>query len=542
MKNVNQYFILGAVLFNISFSQAQVINDDFEGNGTISNWTGDDCNLTQPSVNPFKQGTNQSSNVLKYEDTGGDYANIRFETLQNISFSSKSAFTLQVYVPSSSIVGNQPNQISLKLQDGKIAQPWTTQTEIIKPLVLDTWQTLTFDFAAGSYKNLDPTSEEPVNRRDFNRVVIQINGENNKDDVSAYIDDLDFVKSTGGSSNTSPYTNLIWSDEFNNNGAIDNEKWHHQTKLPDGNGWYNGEVQHYTDKQANSFELSGNLNIVAQKENFSDQGVTKNYTSARLNSKFAFTYGRVEVRAQLPRGVGTWPAIWMLGKNINELGGYWQPTFGTTGWPACGEIDIMEHWGSNQNFVQSAMHTPSSNGATINKGGKTVPNASDMFHVYSVDWFEDRMVFSIDNNELYVYEPQQLNPSTWPFNEDQYILLNIAIESGVSSSFTKSAMLIDYVRVYDNDTSTVSINKIDQMDGGFKIFPNPVSGRLQVISEDGSKEFLWKIIDLSLGKEVLSGEMNSNQNLIDVEALDSGIYAISIWDEQSNYTKRFIKQ
>ena len=80
------------------------------------------------------------------------------------------------------------------------------------------------------------------------------------------------------------------------------------------------------------------------------------------------------------------------------------------------------------------------------------------------------------------------------------------------------------------------------MDGGFKIFPNPVSGRLQVISEDGSKEFLWKIIDLSLGKEVLSGEMNSNQNLIDVEALDSGIYAISIWDEQSNYTKRFIKQ
>ena len=542
MKSLNQYFILGAILFNISFAEAQVINDDFEGNGTISNWTGDDCNLTQPSVNPFKQGTNQSSNVLKYEDTGGDYANIRFETLQNISFSSKTAFTLQVYVPSNSIGGNQPNQISLKLQDGKIAQPWTTQTEIIKPLVLDTWQTLTFDFAVGSYKNLDPTSAEPVNRNDFNRVVIQINGENNKDNVSAYIDDLDFVKSTGGSSNTSPYTNLIWSDEFNNNGAIDNDKWHHQTKLPDGRGWYNGEVQHYTDKQANSFELSGNLNIVAQKENFLDQGVTKSYTSARLNSKFAFTYGRVEVRAQLPRGVGTWPAIWMLGKNINELGGYWQPTFGTTSWPACGEIDIMEHWGSNQNFVQSAMHTPSSNGATINKGGKTVPSASDMFHIYSVDWFEDRMVFSIDNNELYVYKPQQLNASTWPFTEDQYILLNIAIEPGVSSSFTKSAMLIDYVRVYDNDTSTVSTNKIEQMDGGFKVFPNPVSDRLQVFSEEGSKEFLWKIIDLSLGKEVLSGEMNSNQNLIDVEALDSGIYAISIWNAQSNFTKRFIKQ
>ena len=125
--------------------------------------------------------------------------------------------------------------------------------------------------------------------------------------------------------------------------------------------------------------------MVAKKENFTDQGQTKQYTSARLNSKFAFTNGRVEVRAKLPTGVGTWPAIWMLGKNINENGAYRQSQgFGTTPWPACGEIDIMEHWGNNQNYIQSALHTPSSFGGTINHGGIMASNVSTTFHEYAM--------------------------------------------------------------------------------------------------------------------------------------------------------------
>ena len=104
--------------------------------------------------------------------------------------------------------------------------------------------------------------------------------------------------------------------------AIDADKWFHQTRLPDGNAWFNGEVQHYTDRLDNSYVSDGTLKIVAKKETFTDQNRTKQYTSARLNSKYAFTYGRVEVRAKLPEGAGTWPAIWMLGKNINENGGY----------------------------------------------------------------------------------------------------------------------------------------------------------------------------------------------------------------------------
>ncbi|MFC2110160.1 family 16 glycosylhydrolase [Bacteroidota bacterium] len=241
---------------------------------------------------------------------------------------------------------------------------------------------------------------------------------------------------------------LIWSDEFNNDGPIDATKWFHQTKLPAGGSWYNGEVQHYTNRLENSNITSGILNIVAKKETFTDQGHTKQYTSARLNSKFAFKYGKVKIRAKLPKGVGTWPAIWTLGKNIAESGGYWAKDFGTTNWPACGEIDIMEHWGSNQNFVQSAMHTPSSFGGTINHGGQTITTVSSEFHIYELDWNSERMIFSVDGNVHYTYNPEIKDANTWPYDAEQYLLLNIAIEPSISASFSEDAMQIDYVRIY----------------------------------------------------------------------------------------------
>ena len=201
------------------------------------------------------------------------------------------------------------------------------------------------------------------------------------------------------------------------------------------------------------------MHIVAKQETYTDpvQGITKDYTSARLNSKFAFTYGRVEARAKLPAGVGTWPAIWMLGKNINETGAYWQTQgFGTTGWPECGEIDIMEHWGSNQNYVQSALHTPSSFGATVNHGGIMANDVSNTFHIYAMEWSATEIVFSIDGLEYYTYSPSPQNMSTWPYIADQYILLNIAIENSIDPSFTQSDMVFDYIRVYQQGTGSTT--------------------------------------------------------------------------------------
>jgi beta-glucanase (GH16 family) len=246
----------------------------------------------------------------------------------------------------------------------------------------------------------------------------------------------------------SNFTNLVWSDEFNGTGAITATNWFQQTQLPNGDSWYNNEQQHYTNRQVNAYVSNGTLKITAKKEVFTDQSVTKQYTSARLNSKFAFTYGRVEVRAKLPIGGGTWPAIWMLGKNVIEPGAYWSSTNGTLNWPACGEVDIMEHWGNNQNYVQSAMHTPSSFGGTVNLGGQTIATASSDFHIYTLEWTAQKMVFKVDGVTHYTYEPAVKDASTWPFDAPQYLLLNVAMQPYIDPNFVSSAMEIDYVRVY----------------------------------------------------------------------------------------------
>lgn len=244
------------------------------------------------------------------------------------------------------------------------------------------------------------------------------------------------------------FSNLVWSDEFNTNGAVNSSNWFQQTQLPDGVSWYNGEAQHYTNRQVNSSVNNGILSITAKKETFTDQGQTKQYTSARLNSKYSFKYGRVEVRAKLPLGVGTWPAIWMLGKNVIEPGAYWTSTNGTVNWPACGEVDIMEHWGNNQNYVQSAMHTPSSFGGTVNLGGQTIATASTQYHIYTLDWTPVKMVFSVDGIVHYTYNPTVKDASTWPFDAEQYLILNVAMQPSIDPNFTQSSMEIDYVRVY----------------------------------------------------------------------------------------------
>lgn len=254
------------------------------------------------------------------------------------------------------------------------------------------------------------------------------------------------------------YKDLVWSDEFSTNGSVEDKNWFHQTQLPNGSGWNNNEVQHYTNQTSNSFVDAGYLHIVAKKETFKDQGVTKEYTSARLNSKFAFKYGRVDVRAKLPIVAGSWPAIWLLGKNINEAGSYFASNYGTTSWPACGEIDIMEHGifpTQSINYIQSTLHTPSSNGNSVNNGGIIASDLANTYHVYSMNWSPNRISFLLDDVIYYTYEPTVKNDSTWPFDKEQFLLLNVAMggwASPIPSNFVSATMDIDYVRVYQNTT------------------------------------------------------------------------------------------
>jgi beta-glucanase (GH16 family) len=255
------------------------------------------------------------------------------------------------------------------------------------------------------------------------------------------------------------YKDLVWSDEFTTNGPVSAANWFRQTQLPAGGSWFNGELQHYTNRIDNSNVDNGSLKIVAKKEQFTDQGQTKSYTSARLNSKFAFLYGRVDIRAKIPKDAGTWPALWMLGKNVNEDGGFFDAVYGTTNWPACGEIDILEHGitrSQPDNYIQSALHTPSSFGNTVNVGGVVVgDNIANNYHIYSMNWSPNQISFLVDNVVFYTYNPTVKNANTWPFDKEQYLLLNIAmggVAGPINSNFTQTAMEIDYVRVYQNTT------------------------------------------------------------------------------------------
>jgi len=533
------YSILLLLFCLPSIAIAQTVEDDFEGNGTISTWYGDNCNLNTSLPNPYQQGINSSATVLEYGDVGGQYANVGFDVSNNFDLSINHTFSIKIYVPSGGLTGNQNNQVSLKLQDGTLNQPWSTQSEIIKPISLNQWQTVTFDFEDDNYINLDNNSPSPTQRTDFNRVLIQVNGENNSDYVLALLDDIYY----DGTIPLDPvYDHLVWSDDFDTNGAIDNTKWFHQTQLPTPGSWYNGEVQHYTNRTANAIVENGFLKIIAKKESFTDQGYTKQYTSARLNSKFAFTYGRVEVRAKLPSGVGTWPAIWMLGKNINENGGYWDTQgYGTTGWPACGEIDIMEHWGTNQNYVQSAMHTPSSYGGTVNLGGQTVPTASTDFHVYAMEWTPQKMVFSVDGVIHYTYNPPVKDNSTWPFDADQYLLLNVAIQSVIDPNFTQSAMEIDYVRVYQE--TPVSTAKVDHSLNQ-NYYPNPVVSELNITIEHAdAQNVALKIYNMNgkLIKTYNKTVNNNNISLDNLHNLSGGMYMVLYVLDNKHYSFKFLK-
>ncbi|MCF8378678.1 MAG: family 16 glycosylhydrolase [Bacteroidales bacterium] len=339
------------------------------------------------------------------------------------------------------------------------------------------------------------------------------------------------------------YTYLVWSDEFDVDGALDDSKWFHQTKLPNGYSWYNNEIQHYTNREVNSFVDTGYMFIVAKKEEFTDQNVTKQYTSARLNSKFAFTYGKVEFRAKLATGVGTWPALWTLGKNVKENGGYWYTEgFGTTSWPACGEIDIMEHWGTNQNYVSSATHTPSSYGGTINVGGQSIPDASTAFHIYKLVWSPESLVFSVDDKVHFTYSPAVKDDNTWPFDLDQYLLLNVAILPSISANFTESAMVLDYVRVYQSPPVSI------QPSNDFKnpvCYPNPCVNEVSIdLGEVPNQDLLVRFYN-SHGALIKTNTFPNADQVIKLEDLDklpTGLYFISYVLNDKNYNLKVAKR
>ncbi len=234
----------------------------------------------------------------------------------------------------------------------------------------------------------------------------------------------------------------IWSDEFDGSGPVDFTKWSHELG---GWGWGNNELQNYTASIDNSRREDGVLIVEARRE----PSDTMAYSSARLvtRGKHDFTYGRVAARAKLPRGLGTWPAIWMLGSNIGEVG-----------WPTCGEIDIMEHVGFAQDTLYSTAHTEAYNHKIGTQKTDTiaVPGVSDEFHVYAIDWREDHISAFVDDSLYFTYEkPENATEAQWPFDKPEYLILNLAVGGdwgglhGVDTTIWPQAMEVDWVRVWE---------------------------------------------------------------------------------------------
>jgi beta-glucanase (GH16 family) len=245
---------------------------------------------------------------------------------------------------------------------------------------------------------------------------------------------------------------LAWSDEFNGptGSAVDPSKWVFDLG---GKGWGNQELESYTNRPQNVYIQDGNLVIQAREESYTGaDGVSRNYTSARLKTagKFSQTYGRFEARIKIPFGQGLWPAFWMLGDD-----------FGKIGWPAAGEIDVMENIGKEPSTVHGTIHGPGYSGDGGIGAPFTLPGNrrfSDDFHIYAVEWEPDTIRFYVDDKLYETCTPSSLPArKKWVYDHAFFLLLNVAVGGAWpgnpdATTIFPQTMLVDYVRVYQRSS------------------------------------------------------------------------------------------
>jgi beta-glucanase (GH16 family) len=248
-----------------------------------------------------------------------------------------------------------------------------------------------------------------------------------------------------GSTSTQPSTPVnwtfestpVWTDEFNVNGAPDPSKWTFETG---GNGWGNNELEYYTNGN-NAVIDNGVLKIIAKKESVGG----RNYTSSRMitKNKGDWTYGRFEIKAKIPKGIGTWPAIWLLATDN---------VYGT--WPNSGEIDIMEHVGFDLNKIHFTVHNKTYNGGNGKGASQVIPTATDSFHIYRCDWTPAGIRGFIDGQQYFEYSNTYYTFDSWPYDQKFFMILNIAVggnwggQQGVDDTSFPATMEIDYIKVY----------------------------------------------------------------------------------------------
>ncbi len=530
------YVLLILFVLTTIVNTAQTMPIDFSGNDHSFSVFGGTTFATRADP------VDGSNTVGEFFNSGGVWQGFFLDSEPDVDLDERQEITLRFYA----FDGNA-HDVMVKLENGTGPN---VEVSVNAPAQGGAaWQDLTFDFSNAQIEGgggaINATGQ-------YDRLTIFIDGPSTTPGTFLMDDIWDGTTPPDPNELDVIYTDLVWSDEFDVDGPVDDTKWHHQTQGPNGGQWFNGEQQHYTDRTDNSFVADGNLNIIAKRETFSQDGVTLDFTSARLNSKFKFTYGRIDVKAKLPFGDGTWPAIWTLGANITELGAWFNINGeGDTPWPACGEIDVMEHGLHAVNEVSSALHTTSSSGATENTDTYQLTDVANNYHVYSMNWSPDQITFMIDGVGYYTYVkpafvdvggggPAQDQPDGvhdgWPFDEDQFMLLNVAmggIGGAIDPSFSESAMVIDYVRVYQN----TSLSTDEVFGNKFAVYPNPSENSDTLNIKTTERIDSIEIMN-TLGQTLIRKE--GNIKLINVQDIASGIYLIKIYSGNKSVVKRVI--
>ena len=368
--------------------------------------------LTKNPLNPVWAGV-----------TLGEPVNL---TVSPVKMGASKLLTLRVYAPAAG------ETLMLKLEN-KASNNTVFVTTEAKTTKTGAWETLSFDFdnpTEGTSYNFDTTYDKVSVFPHYGQTVAST--------TTFYIDELKLKTEERLAG-----WNLVWSDEFTADGLPNSSKWGYDTarnKL----GWFNGEQQYYSNARTqNSVVSGGTFKIIARKETPPAVGDSagQQYTSARLitRDKQLFTYGYFEVRAKLPCGLGTWPAIWMLGTPDNQ-------------WPKYGEIDIMEQGGgatADKKVVLGTLHHAGGDpGSSI-----ALADACTAFHNYQLTWTADKIEIGVDNLKYFEYvNPKDGNFSNWPYSGPQYLILNLAmggtLGGSIPSGFVSDQMEVDYVRVY----------------------------------------------------------------------------------------------
>lgn len=533
MKSVTTFCILFFSL-NLSFSQQMPL--EFEDNPA------DTFQAFLNSGFSFNSDPQVSNNdVGQFFNDGSEVSQGFYIDLQNpIDLNIQQIITLRFY-------SFDPNNhsILLKLENGDDIDVEVREAFSV-PSPSD-WITLTFDFSNAQNSN----NGNPINANGtYSRLTIFID-EGQNIPGTYLIDDID-----DGTIPPDPnaidviYDVLVWEDTFDSGStpvSIDSNNWFHQTYAPQfnpdfgGNAWFNGELQHYTDRMDNSYLQNGELNIILKREDYTPpsqaNAASLKYTSARLNSKFSFTYGRVDVKAKLPGRLASWPAIWTLGTNIAEEGGFWyQPGVTNAIWPACGEIDVMEHGLHADNTTSSAIHVPGRSGGNPFSDTIGLIDVVNDYHIYSANWSPNKIVFLVDDIPYYSVTKEQMEAQggTWVFDLDQYLLLNVAVGGFAGTpdddDFNDSAMIIDYVKVYQN--STLSLD--DNFESKFVISPNPATDFINISTKESIDSIeLYNV----LGQQVMK---QKGKGRIDISNMQRGIFILKIYSNKSVVSKKIV--